>query len=313
MTNYDKFKLSDEDIKIGIDDFFTQILIEERKRNNRIKSLSELASENPTIIFIAGQPGSGKTTLSNYREDQYDARKEAVVKVGADKIATFHRDYEELVKLLPDECYKITRQFVRVAEPIIYKSMRENKLNIIREISLNKGEADYAKIREFRESGYQVEVDVVAVDKYESFLSCIERDIKLLEIGYDPRPVARSNHDRMYEPLVQELIEIGNMGLSTKTNVYVREASITPFKLAWTSEGDNRYPNAHEAVICERAKSRKRILQKPQQYLARIEEARAKITVNVQDERMRKSYLKELKQLESEFLTELALDRSVDD
>ena len=95
MSNYDKFKLNDEDIKIGIEDFFTQILIEERRRKNRIKSLSELSSEVPTIIYIAGQPGSGKTTLSNYKESQYDSRDEAIVEVGSDKIATFHRDYEK--------------------------------------------------------------------------------------------------------------------------------------------------------------------------------------------------------------------------
>lgn len=313
MSNYDKFKLTDEDIRIGIDDFFTQLLIEERRRKNKIKSLIELASETPTIIFVAGQPGSGKTTLSKYIEAQYDERDEAVVEVGSDKIATFHRDYEDLVKLLPDECYKITRQFVRVAEPQIYKTMRDNKLNIIREISLNKGEADYEKMKEFRDSGYQVEIHVIAVDKYESFLSCIERDIKLLEIGYDPRPVARANHDRMYEPLIQELIEIGRRGLSTKINVYVRGESPTQPQIVWSSEGDDRYPNAQEAVVCERAKLRKRILQEPQQYLARIAEARRKILLMIQDERMKKNYLKELRQLESEFVGELALDRSVSD
>ena len=314
MLNYDKYRLTDEDVRIGIDNFFTQLLVEEKRgKQNRIKSLNELASEIPTIVFVAGQPGSGKTTLANFKEGEYDERKEAVVKVGSDKIATFHRDYDELVKLLPDECYKITRQFVRVAEPIIYKSLTDNKLNIIREISLNKGESDYAKMREFRDSGYQVEINVIAVDKYESFLSCIERGIKLLEIGGEPRPVARANHDRMYEPVIQELIEIGKRGLSTRTNVYVRGDNPRHFERVWTSDNDDRYPNAQEAVICERAKQRRKILQKPQQYLARIEEARHKISLMIQDERRKKSYLKGLKQLESEFLSELALDRSIEE
>ena len=167
-------------------------------------------------------------------------------------------------------------------------------------------------MKEFIDSGYQVEINVIAVDKYESFLSCIERDIKLLEVEYEPRPVARANHDRMYEPLVEELIEIGRRGLSTRTNVYVREENKkVPFQLVWTSDGDDRYPNAYEAIICERAKSRRKLFQKPQQYLARIEEARKKICLKVHDERMKKSYLKELNQLENEFLSELALDRSV--
>ena len=74
MLNYDKYRLTDEDVRIGIDNFFTQLLVEEKRgKQNRIKSLNELASEIPTIVFVAGQPGSGKTTLANFKEGEYDA------------------------------------------------------------------------------------------------------------------------------------------------------------------------------------------------------------------------------------------------
>ena len=314
MLNYDKYKPTEEDVKIGIDNFFTQLLVEVNKENTNINSsLKELASERPTIIYVVGQPGSGKTTLSKYKKAQYNERNEAVVEVGADKIATYHKYYEEIVRLFtPDVGYMLTRQFVKVASPIIYKSLRENKLNIIRESSLSKGESDYAKIKDFKDKGYQVEIDVVAVDKFESFLCCIERKIELLSIDEDSQHgVSRENHDRMYEPIVHELEEIEKRGISTRINVYTRSDNPGQFELAWTSEGeDKRYSNAQEAIIYERMKSRKRIFQEPQQYLGRIEEVRRKIHLKVQDTKMKQNFLGQLEQLEGEFLNELTSYRN---
>lgn len=310
MVDYDKFMLTQEDIDLGIEDFFTQLLIEAKKQKSGARTLEDLSSKNPTVIYVVGQPGAGKTTLSRYVEDKYAEQGECTVEVNSDKIATYHRDYNELLKLLPDECYTLSRQFVRPAEPKIYERVRANKLNLIKEICLTKGEADYADMQIFRDSGYDVELNIIAVDKYESFLSCIERDIKLLELGFDPRPVARINHDRMYEPLVQELIEIQKRGLSTRTNIYVRGKSLIEPELVWTT-GDNKYANPQEAVLSERSKQRRTILKNPQSYLQRIEDARSKIEIMIKDEKMKNSYLSGLSQLEKEFLNELAFNRNI--
>jgi len=309
MTNYDKFMLSKDDVNIGIEDFFTQLLIEARRQKKDARTLSDLSSKKPTVIYISGQPGAGKSTLSKFIEDEYSERGENTVEIGSDKIATYHRDYNELLKLLPDECYTISRQFVRVAEPIIYERVRQHKLNILREIGLTKGEKDYAEMQSFKDNGYEIEVNIMAIDKYESFLSCIERDIKLLELGFDPRPVARINHDRMYEPIIQELIEIQKRGLATRTNVFVRGDTYIHPDLVW-STGDDKYPSAQEAVVCERSKGRKTILQNPQEYLHRTSEAKRKLGLMIKDEKMRENYFDGLKQLEKEFLNEVSFDRN---
>lgn len=310
MVNYDKFILKDSDIEIGIEDFFTQLLIEARRQKREARTLNDLSSKNPSVIYISGQPGAGKTTLSKYIQEQYSEREECVVEISSDKIATYHRDYNELLKLLPDECYTLSRQFVRVAEPTIYDKVREHKINVLREIGLSKGEKDYDEMQRFKDNGYGIEINIMAIDKYESFLSCIERDIKLLELGFDPRPVAKVNHDRMYEPLIQELIEIEKRRLSTKMNVFIRGKSFIQPQLAW-STGDDRYSNVQEAIICERSKGRKKILQNPQEFLQRIADAKRKLNLMIKDENMRKNYFDGLKQLEKEFLNELAFDRNI--
>ena len=310
MSDYDKFKMTEEDMQMGIDDFFTQLLIESRRQKSDVRTLSDLSSSNPKISFITGQPGSGKTTLGKHIKDRMNNTGECAIEIGADKIATYHKYYNELLKLLPDECYRISRQFVRSAEKIIMSELMKSKINVIQEISLSKGEGDYKRIQDFQDKGYNVELNVMAVNKYESFLSCIERDIKLLELGYDPRPVARINHDRMYESFLQEVQEIEKRKLASRINVFVRGNTLSRSELVYTT-GDSRYASAREAIISERDKNRRDILRNPTEYLARIEEARKKIRLMIPEERLRKDYMQHLTQLELEFFNELSLERSI--
>ena len=310
MLDYEKFKLTQEDIDSGIQDFFTQLLIEAKKQKINAKKLEDLSSQTPTVSYLIGQPGSGKTSLGKHVLRQYVANSECAVEVGSDKIATYHRDYSELIKLLPDDCYTISRQFVRPAEPIIYGELRKKKINILQEASFDKGERDYSRIEEFKKAGYNIQINIMAVDKYESFLSCIERDIKLLELGYDPRPVARMNHDRMYTPFLQELMEMEKRGLLDEVNVYARGKTFNIPSLVYTT-GSNSYSNVHEAILYERMKSRKNLLNKPQQYLSRLHEAKNMIELMVQDEMLKKNYIDELEDLEREFINELSFDRNI--
>ena len=304
MENIEKFKLTKKDIDTGIKDFFVQLLIEAKRQKKGARVLSDLASENPTISYMVGQPGAGKTSLGKYVLAQYHTREEPAIEVSSDKIATYHRDYDELLKLLPNECYTISRQFVKPAEPRIMETLMKNKLNIILEKSLSKGERDYEDLMNFRKNGYKVEINIMGVDKYESFLSCIERDIKLLELGYDPRPVARINHDRMYDAFLYETMEITKRGLCDAVNVFARGKILTQPKLVYTT-GDKAYSSAQEAVIAERAKQRNEIMHNSQRYLDRLMDAERKIQMLIGDENMKKNYLQQLQQLRMEFENEL--------
>lgn len=307
MVDYNKYKLTEEDIKNGAEDFLSQLLIEARRRKIDARKIEDLSSDNPKVSYVVGQPGAGKTSLSKHMQKEYEGRKECVVEIGSDKIATYHKDYNELLQLLPEECYVLSRQFAIPAEKIISEKLRNNRISIIREISLSKGEKDYQNIKEFKESKYNVEINIIAVDKYESFLSCIERDIKLLELGYDPRPVARSNHDRMYDSFLQELIEIQKRDICDKINVFRRGKALNQVDLVYTT-GDNNYATAQDAVISERARNKRQILAESQKYLSRLAEVRQKIEMLIQDEKMRHNYLNEIKQLEIEFLQEMVCE-----
>jgi len=190
------------------------------------------------------------------------------------------------------------------------QKLMEHKVSIISECVFAKGEKDYEKMRMFKNNGYNVEINVIAVDKYESFLSCIERDLLLLELGYDPRPVARTNHDRMYDPFLSEIMVMEKEKLCDEVRVFVRGESKRP-KLVWKT-GDNKYSCAQEAIISERAKERNKILSQPHVYMERLREAKEKVKVLVSDEKMKNNYLVQLTQLEKEFFNELSFERNVE-
>ena len=300
MIKSEDLKLTKEDILIGIQQF-----LESYKQRNSVENLSDLANETPSISYIIGQPGSGKSTLRKSKEIEYSEKGRIPVKFSSDEMSKFYKHYKYAIKLLPEERYKKTREFVRPAENIILKTLQENQLDILRESCLDKGEKDYGEIKEFINKGYKVEINILAVDNFESYLSCIERDIKLVEVGFNLRPVAKTNHDRMYEPLIKEILELEKMQLDLEINVFARGRNIAIPALIWSKENNKTYQSAYEAITTEREKAKRKKLSKPEEYLTRIKEARNKINILIINEEFRNNYLKELSALEEEFYREL--------
>lgn len=310
--NSEMYDLTEKDINDGVENFFTQLLIEAKTKRPEAKSLEDISSSKPKISYIVGQPGAGKTSLEWYIKKQFEEENECTVEISADKVATYHKYYDELLKLLPDECYSISRKFVTPACEIILREVRNRRLNIVRECAFSKGEQDYRRIKAFKDAGYNVEVNIIAVDAYESFLSCIERDVKLLELGYFPRPVTRQNHDKMYDAFFEEITEMNNRGICDNVRVFTRGKNIKQPILVY-SNGSTNYPTAQEAVISERQKQRRNIMQNYEEYLQRITIAKQKIEQFIKDDKMRDDFLERLSSLEAEFLHELSLNREIDD
>ena len=307
----EKYALTEEDIKEGIENFFTQLLVEAKIKKPEAKKLEDISSNYPKISYIVGQPGAGKTSIEKYIKKEYEEKGECTVEISADKVATYHKYYDELLKLLPDECYSISRKFVTPACEKILKEVQKQKLNVIRECAFCKGEQDYRRIEAFKNAGYDVEVNIIAVDRYESFLSCIERDVKLLELGYEPRPVTKKNHDNMYEPFLDEVAELNKRGICDNVKVFTRGKNAGLPELVYEN-GYTNYSCAQEAVRTERANQRKRIIADPSKFLQRITLAREKIESLVKDGNMRSDYVERLKDLEDEYLKELSVRKGLE-
>lgn len=308
------YALSNEEFEEGIKNFFTQLLIEAKEQRESARSLNELSSEHPTISYLIGQAGCGKTSLRKYiRDERYTKDGECVVELDADKLATFHKYYESLIKLSPDDFYKLTRDFVKPGNKIIHKTIIDNKINVVKEKVMHKGEPDYQEVAEFKNGGYNVDMNVIAVDGYESFLCCIERDIALIRSGLDPRRVTRADHDRMYSPFIQELREFSKRGLCDSINIYGRGNKINEPRLIYSSERNGDYGLRTEEcikhIIGERERMHKEIISNPSLFFERISNARGNIGKLVSDETLKKEYFAQLMQLENEIRKEISFER----
>lgn len=269
--------------------------------------LSAKPSKNPTVHFIVAPPGAGKTGLEVYLNNEMLAQSEDTLKIGSDKLATYHPEYNNWIQLSPDECYAVSRDFTAPASEIIYEDLRKNKFNMLFEKTFHKGTSDLEFVKKFKDAGYNVIIDVMATDKYESILSCHERDIKAAEIGIAPRPVSRKNFDRMYTTFLSEIISMENMKLCDKIQVFTRGKKMSKPNLVYAS-GDSNYMNAYQAVEEERGKQRKKLYSPNNSivFQERINKAISDTESFIDNDKIRKQSIRELEQLQREFIQELS-------
>ena len=183
-------------------------------------------SDNPELIYISAGPGAGKTALEIYYKKLFKDRGEKIFDINSDKIAEFHPQYEEALQELPEECYRITRQFVRPVTPRVFDELSRTHISIINENTLDKGEYDVANARKFKGQGYRISVCVMATDMFESRLSCYEREANTLLIGLHPRGCSKETQERMYNSFIDGIQQLDSLGLLDDIQVYIRGENI---------------------------------------------------------------------------------------
>lgn len=263
---------------------------------------SEVA-ENPKSIFVVAQAGAGKTGLKRYiiNEAQDEGAITSYTEFNPDEIAIYHKYYREILKEFPDSSYKILQRFVSPAlDTFLRQRAVELRNNLVQEGTLGSTDG-YLKILEFQKNGgqanigamkadgtrekknvqggYNIDINVLAVDRFESLLSCYEREQYFRDNNLPPRVVTPQNHDYAYNKMLETLQIIEARNLFDRIRVFKRGRLMDKPELVFKN-GDGRYSSAVEAIITERAKDRQRLLSESDQYFKRIKELRERITAN---------------------------------
>lgn len=293
-----KYDLTIADINTNIDRFLTYVYG------------SAISSKKPQVFFIVAGPGAGKSGVGVFLNQNLKQQGERATTVSSDKIAEFHPYYEDaLEELLPEERYRVTRQFVRPATPIIFKELQRHKINILNENIFNKGESDIDFVRSFKDAGYKTSVNILATDIFINRLSCYEREAMMLECGDSPRGISKADHEKMYNAFVGEIQQLESLNLCDEINVYVRGESINKPKLVYKL-GDTKYQNFLDALNTERVKQRKAIFANSSDYLGRIEKAKSSIEKNGINPLITQNSVDGLEELKNDFIKELQEERS---
>lgn len=172
----------------------------------------------PALIILAGQPGAGKSKLIPvlYEQLGYNA-----VILDYDKLRSLHPKFEEANKgdfnvhlaLLPD---------ADRANEELRKYCKEKKINMIYEGTMRATAGFINMAQEYKDSGYEVNLALMAVPRLESYGSTIVRYAADVFQNNTPRWVPKEVHDEAYENLITTLKEYEKKGIYNKAEVYRR-------------------------------------------------------------------------------------------
>lgn len=291
---FKQYAISPTDIDLGI-----------RRILSEAYATSVVCAE-PELVYIAAGPGAGKSSVERYFKRKLNQEGKDPFIINSDKIAMFHKYYDELIELPPNDCYVLSRQFVRPATPTIFDELRKNRISLINENTLDKGEPDIKQAKAFKENGYKISVNVIATDLYESRLSCFEREATALQMGETPRGCAKENQIRMYNSFVKGIKALDEQGLLDEINIYVRGENIAKPPVLVYKKGDTNYRDFEEAIEAERKKQRDNLFRNPSAYFSRIKQAKDIISTLGHNPELTKNSLDGLTELEQEFTTEYA-------
>lgn len=207
--------------------------------------------ERPVVVFIAGQPGSGKTHLAELLQAVMD-RRGGAVRVGSDLYKTAHRRYAELlaadvrtagVKVRPD-----TRRWQAAVETHV----RDNGFDAVVETALADAGEFRALASAYRQAGFRAEIAVVAAPEAMSQLGVLDRFLAQAVDG-GGRYVSWENHDTCAKKLLENLTAIEAEQLADRVTVVRRDGHVL-YSNQFTDGRWRRRPGAAAAVAAERAR-----------------------------------------------------------
>lgn len=265
---------------------------------------SSATSKNPKLIIITAGPGAGKTGIEIFYKRRLKELGQRPAIVNSDKVAMYHPYYEQALEELPEDCYKITREFVKPATPVIFDELRKKKISILNERTLKNWRNDLSLIQSFKNDGYEISINIMATDEYIARLSCFEREAKELELGLTPRGISSQTQKIMYNSFVQGVYGIIENGVCDNVNVYIRGNSIAMPERVYTN-GDVKYKNFYDALVSEREKQRIYIMEHPGEFLSRIETIKEQIRQNGVLPNLTKNSINGLFELRTQFIKEL--------
>ena len=217
--------------------------------------------ENPKLVFVAGQAGAGKSRLVPVvnKKLSYNA-----VISDYDIVRSMHPKFELASKENKENIHLALLPDADRANQEIRDYCRENKLNLIYEGTMRATAGFLKMAREFKEAGYEIDLELMSVPKLESYSSTFLRYAMQLISNSEPRWVPKSVHDASYDNFLVTLKEFEKEGLFDHATVYKRgDDKPEPF---YSTEG-REFQKPSEAVLYGREMFNEDLIRKfPMKY-----------------------------------------------
>ena len=170
----------------------------------------------PTVLFILGQPGAGKTTMQAAAMDRLGMKKAYVL--DHDELLEKHPDYAGAAL---DDDYSATVGHAEDAAQWrgwALSDVQARRMDVVVPYPIG----DLELMRSFQQQGYRVEVAVAAVHESQSQLGIMERfNDSRQEVGYG-RWIDAGQHDQIYHEMLNTADAIEAQGAADAVHVYRR-------------------------------------------------------------------------------------------
>lgn len=178
---------------------------------------------NPSCIFIGGQPGCGKTVLSM---DIKNSIRNAI-EIGIDNYRMYHPHYLEIENYIKEywkgkeesinntpgnDIADFTHLFAGAMTDKLIEKVSNNNYNILLEWGMREPTGPLNSMKDLKEKGYNNIVLFVSTYKDISYKACNLRAQVMKDCGHIFRKVPKSFHDLCVETLPDSINKIYNDG-----------------------------------------------------------------------------------------------------
>lgn len=164
--------------------------------------------DNPVCIYLGGQPGCGKSTVSMTLKENFNLG--GIVEIGIDNYRTYHPNYLEIERVIkkhwegksPNEndspgndIADFTHNFAGRMTDILQVLISDKNFNISMEWGMRTPEGPLATMKVLKEKGYTNVVNFIAVHKDVSLEACKIRADVMNDYRHIVRRVPNYFHD----------------------------------------------------------------------------------------------------------------------
>ncbi|MGY1496945.1 zeta toxin family protein [Streptomyces sp. QTS52] len=238
--------------------FVPAVLTEERHRDLLVTTIlpavakEAIARISPVAVFVAGQPGVGKSTCADLVHHAL-AHRGGAVRIGSDDYKRVHPCYPTLLAIDDRSAGVRTRPDARRWQAEVEDHTRRHRLNAVIETALADPEEARTTVGAYRRAGHRVELAVLAVPEALSSLAVLHRYLQQVQATGTGRYVSAQNHDHCSQELpdVLRIIEAERLA----NLVTVIGANGIRYLNHLDSEGSwSRPPRAAQALGAERTR-----------------------------------------------------------
>jgi hypothetical protein len=191
---------------------------------------------SPSIVFVGGQPGSGKSALLRYCVQQYQEHNgNTIAEIVGDDFRAYHPKYAELLDTDDETAAFYTDKDVgRWIEKSLRYAAENVGCSVALESTLRQPNVVCGTMHFFKEHGYTVNLNILLAHSLLSRLGVIERYLAQMSDTGNGRFTVRESHDASYDAIPDTVNAIFAAGKLNQVSLYNRGAKLIS---TWHLEG----------------------------------------------------------------------------